>query len=323
SIADVTARQILDSRGNPTVEVDVLLESGAVGRAAIPSGASTGVHEAVELRDGGGAWGGKGVTQAVANVRGELRDAVLGTDAGEQELIDRRLCELDGTPNKGRLGANAILGVSLAVAKAAAADAGVSLFVYLGGPTATTVPVPMLNVINGGAHAANSIDLQEFMVVPVGADSFSEGLRIGVEVYHALKQVLGARGLATGVGDERGCDRGDPRGGGAGRPPRPRRDRARPRDERGLPRRPLSLRRPRPRLGGAAGVLERHRRRVPGRLDRGRLRGGRLGRVVGADARARRPRPARRRRRLRHQPGAAAARNRPRRRQLDPRQGES
>jgi len=204
SIADVTARQILDSRGNPTVEVDVLLESGAVGRAAIPSGASTGVHEAVELRDGGGAWGGKGVTQAVANVRGELRDAVLGTDAGEQELIDRRLCELDGTPNKGRLGANAILGVSLAVAKAAAADAGVSLFVYLGGPTATTVPVPMLNVINGGAHAANSIDLQEFMVVPVGADSFSEGLRIGVEVYHALKQVLGARGLATGVGDEGG-----------------------------------------------------------------------------------------------------------------------
>ena len=203
-IADVLARQILDSRGNPTVEVDVLLESGAVGRAAVPSGASTGVHEAVELRDGGGEWGGKGVANAVANVRGELRDAVLGTDAGEQELLDRRMTELDGTPNKGRLGANAILGVSLGVAKAAAAEAGESLFTYLGGPSAATLPVPMMNVINGGVHAANSIDLQEFMVVPVGAESFSEGLRIGAEVYHALKKVLSDRGLATGVGDEGG-----------------------------------------------------------------------------------------------------------------------
>jgi enolase len=204
SIAHVNARQILDSRGNPTVEVDVLLESGAIGRAAVPSGASTGVHEAVELRDGGSEYGGKAVTKAVANVTGEIRGAVVGLDATEQEELDRVLIELDGTPNKGRLGANAILGVSLAAAKAAAADAGESLYSYLGGPGATTLPVPMMNVINGGVHAANSIDLQEFMVVPVGADSFRDALRIGAEVYHALKKVLGDRGLATGVGDEGG-----------------------------------------------------------------------------------------------------------------------
>jgi enolase len=203
-IADVQARQIFDSRGNPTVEVDVRLESGAVGRAAVPSGASTGVHEAVELRDGGPAYGGKGVTQAVANAQGEIRDAVLGMEATEQDALDRRLIELDGTPNKGRLGANAILGVSLAAAKAAAADAEQPLFRYLGGDGAATLPVPMLNVINGGVHAANSIDLQEFMLVPVGADSFAEALRIGAEVYHALKKVLDERGLATGVGDEGG-----------------------------------------------------------------------------------------------------------------------
>jgi enolase len=203
-IADVQARQIIDSRGNPTVEVDVRLESGAVGRAAVPSGASTGVHEAVELRDGGPAYGGKGVTQAVANVQGEIRDAVLGMEATEQDALDRRLIELDGTPNKGRLGANAILGVSLAAAKAAAADAEQPLFRHLGGDGAATLPVPMLNVINGGVHAANSIDLQEFMLVPVGADSFAEALRIGAEVYHALKKVLDERGLATGVGDEGG-----------------------------------------------------------------------------------------------------------------------
>ena len=203
-IADVRARQIFDSRGNPTVEVDVLLESGAVGRAAVPSGASTGVHEAVELRDGGDAYGGKGVTKAVANANGELRGAVLGLESTEQEALDRALVELDGTPNKGRLGANAILGVSLAVAKAAAADAEQPLFRYLGGDDAVTLPVPMLNVINGGVHAANSIDLQEFMVVPLDAGSFAEALRIGAEVYHALKKVLGDRGLATGVGDEGG-----------------------------------------------------------------------------------------------------------------------
>jgi enolase len=203
-IADVRARQILDSRGNPTIEVDVQLESGAVGRAAVPSGASTGAHEAVELRDGGAAYGGKAVLNAVANVNGELRDAVVGLEATEQEALDARLIEVDGTPNKGRLGANAILGVSLAAAKAAADDAGTPLFHYLGGDDATTLPVPMLNVINGGAHAANSIDLQEFMVVPVGADTFADALRIGAEVYHALKSVLGERGLATGVGDEGG-----------------------------------------------------------------------------------------------------------------------
>jgi len=203
-IADVLARQILDSRGNPTVEVDVRLASGAVGRAAVPSGASTGVHEAVELRDGGDAYGGKGVTKAVANAAGEIAAAVRGMDATEQELLDRRLIELDGTANKGRLGANAILGVSLAAAKAAAANAGQPLFRYLGGDGAATLPVPMLNVINGGVHAANSIDFQEFMLVPVGADSFAEALRIGAETYHALQKVLKEQSLATAIGDEGG-----------------------------------------------------------------------------------------------------------------------
>jgi enolase len=205
TIADVRARQILDSRGNPTVEVDVLLASGALGRAAVPSGASTGVHEAVELRDGAaGAWGRKGVSNAVANVNVDLREAVVGMDARDQQAVDRTMIDLDGTANKGRLGANAILGVSLATAKAAAADAGVALFRHLGGAAATRLPVPMMNVINGGAHATNSIDLQEFMVVPVGADRFSDGLRIGAEVYHELKKVLIERGLSTGVGDEGG-----------------------------------------------------------------------------------------------------------------------
>jgi enolase len=200
----VHARQILDSRGNPTIEVDVRLESGAVGRAAVPSGASTGLHEAVELRDGAGAYGGKGVTQAVANVNGEIAAAVRDVDPNDQAHLDRTLIELDGTPNKGRLGANAILGVSLAVAKAAAAAAGKPLYEWLHGDGEYVLPVPMMNVINGGAHAANSIDLQEFMVVPVGADSFAEALQVGAEVYHALKKVLGDRGLATGVGDEGG-----------------------------------------------------------------------------------------------------------------------
>ncbi len=203
AIAEVDARQILDSRGNPTVEVEVRLESGALGRAAVPSGASTGEHEAVELRDGGPAYGGKGVMTAVANVRGEIAAALRGRDAREQALVDGALIELDGTPNKGRLGANAILGASLAVAKAAAVDAGQPLYRYLR-TDSNVLPVPMLNVINGGAHAANSIDLQEFMVVPAGAPTFAEALRIGAEVYHALKKVLSGRGLATGVGDEGG-----------------------------------------------------------------------------------------------------------------------
>ena len=204
-VARVQARQLLDSRGNPTLEVDVRLASGAFGRAAVPSGASTGEHEAVELRDGDPtAYLGKGVSTAVGHVNGEIADAVLGRDAADQRGLDEALVELDGTTTKSRLGANAILGCSLAVAKAAAADAGQPLYRWLGGNGARTLPVPMLNVINGGAHADNRLDLQEFMVVPAGADSFSEALRIGTEVYHHLKSVLRERGLATGVGDEGG-----------------------------------------------------------------------------------------------------------------------
>jgi len=201
----VHARQILDSRGNPTLEVEVTLESGAGGRAAVPSGASTGQFEAVELRDGDkSVYGGKSVLQAVRNVEGEIAQAVRGLDADDQRTLDKALIELDGTKNKSRLGANAILGVSLAAAKAAASNAGASLFRWVGGDGAHVLPVPMMNVINGGAHAQNSLDLQEFMVVPAGADTFAEGLRIGAEVFHALKNVLHERGLATGVGDEGG-----------------------------------------------------------------------------------------------------------------------
>jgi enolase 1/2/3 len=203
-IVEIHGRQVLDSRGNPTVEVDVRLESGAFGRAAVPSGASTGVHEAVEVRDGGSAWGGKGVTRAVASVNGEIAGRLAGFDARDQVGLDGALIELDGTPNKSRLGANAILGVSLATAKACAAAEGVPLYRHLGGEEARTLPVPMMNVINGGLHAANSIDLQEFMIVPVGASSFAEALQIGSEVYHALRTVLHERGLATAIGDEGG-----------------------------------------------------------------------------------------------------------------------
>jgi enolase len=205
AIASVTARQILDSRGNPTVEVDVELESGAFGRAAVPSGASTGQFEAVELRDGDdGAWLGKGVASAVRNVVEDIAPDLVGADAGDQRAVDSTLIALDGTPNKGRLGANAILGCSLAVAKAAAAHAGVSLYRWIGGTNAHVLPVPMLNVVNGGAHAQNSLDLQEFMIVPAGAASLSDALRIAAEVFHTLKNVLHERGLATGVGDEGG-----------------------------------------------------------------------------------------------------------------------
>jgi enolase len=204
AIERIHARQILDSRGNPTVEVDVVLKSGAAGRAAVPSGASTGEFEAVELRDGGDRWAGKGVSRAVENVNVELAGAVRGIDPADQEALDRAMVELDGTPNKGRLGANAILGVSLAAAKAAAAEAGLPLWRYLGGDAAHVLPVPMMNVLNGGAHADNAVDFQEFMVVPVGASGFSEGLRTGVEVFHALKRTLHDRGLSTAVGDEGG-----------------------------------------------------------------------------------------------------------------------
>jgi enolase 1/2/3 len=204
-IEGVHARQILDSRGNPTVEVEVVLGSGAKGRAAVPSGASTGKFEAVELRDGDErSYRGKSVLTAVRNVETEIATAVAGLDAEDQRGLDTALIELDGTKNKSRLGANAILGVSLATAKAAADNAGVSLFRWVGGVGAHVLPVPMMNVINGGAHAQNSLDLQEFMVVPAGAESFSEGLRIGTETFHALKDVLHERGLATGVGDEGG-----------------------------------------------------------------------------------------------------------------------
>jgi enolase len=200
----VHARQVLDSRGNPTVEVELVLRSGAAGRAAVPSGASTGEFEATELRDGADAYGGKGVTKAVANVNGEIAEAVHGRDATDQQGLDRALIDLDGTPNKSRLGANAILGVSLAAAHAAAAEEGQPLWRYLGGDAAHVLPVPMMNVLNGGAHADNSVDFQEFMVVPSGAPSFSEGLRMGAEVFHALKKTLHDRGLGGGVGDEGG-----------------------------------------------------------------------------------------------------------------------
>jgi enolase len=204
-IVDVRARQILDSRGNPTVEVDVELESGVVGRAAVPSGASTGKFEAMELRDGDpAAWLGKSVGRAGENVRAEIAAAVQGMDAGDQAGVDSALVMLDGTENKARLGANAVLGVSLAVAKAAAADAGVPLYRWVGGAEAHVLPVPMLNVVNGGAHARNSLDLQEFMIVPGGAETFSEGLRIAVETFHTLKALLDDRGLSTAVGDEGG-----------------------------------------------------------------------------------------------------------------------
>ena len=204
AIVHLHARQVLDSRGNPTVEVEVGLDSGAFGAAAVPSGASTGEHEAVELRDGGDAWLGKGVTRAVAHVNGEIAGRIAGMDAREQREIDLAMIELDGTPTKARLGANAILGVSLAVAKAAAAEAEVPLYRWIGGTNAHVLPVPMMNVINGGAHAQNSLDFQEFMLVPAGADTFSEALRVGVECYHSLKALLTERGLSTSVGDEGG-----------------------------------------------------------------------------------------------------------------------
>jgi enolase len=201
----VRALQILDSRGNPTIEVDIALESGAVGRAAVPSGASTGRFEAVELRDGDkNVYGGKGVLQAVEHVGGEIAFALAGRDPGDQRAIDQLLIQLDGTDNKGRLGANAILGCSLAAAKAAAADAGVPLYRWIGGEDAHVLPVPMMNVVNGGAHAQNTLDLQEFMVVPAGAESFAEALEIGAETFHALRDLLHERGLATAVGDEGG-----------------------------------------------------------------------------------------------------------------------
>ncbi len=226
-ILGVFGRQILDSRGNPTVEVEVELASGALGRAAVPSGASTGSFEAVELRDGGEAYGGKGVLKAVEHVNGEIADALVGMDAVDQREIDLLLIETDGTPNKGRLGANAILGTSLAVAKAAAEALGLPLYRYLGGANAHVLPVPMMNILNGGKHADNNVDLQEFMIVPVGAASYTDGLRMSVEVFHSLKKVLSGRGLCdvggrrgrlrAQPGQQRGRHQGDPGVGGEGR----------------------------------------------------------------------------------------------------------
>jgi enolase len=204
AIIDIIGREILDSRGNPTVEVDVVLEDGAFGRAAVPSGASTGAHEAVELRDGGERYKGKGVLNAVAAVNGEIFDAIGGMDAAEQIAIDRAMCALDGTPNKARIGANAILGVSLAVAKAQAESQGQPLFRYVGGPSARLLPVPMMNIVNGGQHADNPIDIQEFMIVPVAAANFADAVRMGSEVFHTLKAELKAAGHNTNVGDEGG-----------------------------------------------------------------------------------------------------------------------
>ena len=205
AIVDVIAREILDSRGNPTVEVDVLLESGVIGRAAVPSGASTGSKEAMELRDGDKSrYNGKGVLQAVENVNTEICEAIIGLDAEEQSFIDKTLLDLDGTENKSRLGANAILAVSMAVAKAAAEESGLPLYRYLGGAGPMQLPVPMMNIINGGAHANNNIDMQEFMIIPVGASSFREALRCGAEVFHALKKILDGQGMTTTVGDEGG-----------------------------------------------------------------------------------------------------------------------
>jgi enolase 1/2/3 len=204
AIEQLAARQVFDSRGNPTIEVELVLAGGARGRAAIPSGASTGEFEATELRDGGSAYGGKGVTRAVANVNGEIARELIGSDGSDQQALDRRLIELDGTANKSRLGANAVLGVSLAAAHATAAARGVPLWRHLGGEAASILPVPMMNVLNGGAHADNSVDFQEFMIVPAGAQSFGECMRIGTEVYHQLKATLHARRLATAVGDEGG-----------------------------------------------------------------------------------------------------------------------
>jgi len=204
AILDLTAREILDSRGNPTVEVDCLLEDGSFGRAAVPSGASTGAHEAVELRDGGSRYLGKGVTKAVEAVNNEIHAALAGMDADNQRTIDQMMRDLDGTQNKGRVGANAILGVSLAVAKAASDAAGLPVYRYVGGANAHSLPVPMMNIINGGEHADNPIDFQEFMIMPVGADTFSEGLRMGVEIFHTLKKELSSQGHNTNVGDEGG-----------------------------------------------------------------------------------------------------------------------
>ena len=336
-IARVHARQILDSRGGPTVEVEVGLASGVVGRAAVPSGASTGAFEALELRDGDASvYGGKGVMKAVANVEDELAGVLVGKDASQQAVIDRTMIEFDGTPNKERLGANAILGCSLAVAQAAAADAGLPLYRYLGGARAHRLPVPLMNILNGGVHADNSVDLQEFMVAPLGARTFADALRMGAEVYAALKTVLRGRGLATGVGDEGGFapDLASNQDAlevimeaiaAAGYTPGEEialaldpattelyRDGAYHLEGEG---RTLSSEEMVGYLGGPV-------RALPDHLHRGRHGRGGLGRLGRADDGARRPHPARRRRPLRHQQPAPREGHRAGCGERDPHQGE-
>ncbi len=334
SIEGIFARQILDSRGNPTIEVEVVLDDGSLGRAAVPSGASTGKFEAVELRDGGEEYGGKGVTKAVQAVVDEIQPELLGYDADDQRMVDQDMIDLDRTPDKSRLGANSIVGVSLAVARAAAESSGLPLFRYLGGPNAHLLPVPMMNILNGGAHADTNVDIQEFMIAPLGASTFSEAVRWGAETYHALKAVLKQHGLNTGVGDEGGFapDLEHNRAaldliveaiGKAGLTPG--RDVGAGDRRRGeqLPgRRPLRVR-------GRCQVRSRddqHLRAVAGRLsarlDRGPAGRGGLGGLAGADRRARRARPDRRRRHLRHEPGADPARHQREGRQLAAGQGQ-
>jgi enolase len=303
-IEQVAAREILDSRGNPTVEVEVALIDGTIARAAVPSGASTGEHEAVELRDGGSRYGGKGVQKAVEAVLDEIAPTVIGISADDQRLVDQALVDLDGTPGKSRLGANAILGVSLAVAKAAAESADLPLFRYLGGPNAHILPVPMMNILNGGAHADTGVDVQEFMVAPIGAPSFKEALRWGAEVYHALKAVLKKQGLNTGLGDEGGfapdvagtraaldliCSAIESAGFTPG----------------GDIALALDVAATEFFTKGSGYSFEKQDRRLPAGIHRGSAGRGRLGRLGGADGRDRGPRSDRRRRSFRHQPGAA------------------
>ena len=336
AIATIIGREILDSRGNPTVEVDVVLDDGHHGRAAVPSGASTGAHEAHELRDGGARYGGKGVKKAVEAVNDEIRKALSGVDAADQRALDQRLRDLDGTENKKRLGANALLGVSLATAKAEANAQGLPLYRYVGGEGATLLPVPMMNIVNGGAHADNPIDFQEFMIVPVGAASIAEAVRMGAEIFHALRKALKSAGHNTAVGDEGGFAPN------LGSTPQAldfvmaaiREAGYSPGDDvylaldvaatelfdngryalKGENRTPD--RRPDHRL------LRRARRELPDLLHRRRHERGRLGRLAGTDRGARRPRSARRRRSLRHQCRAAQAGHRPGHRQRHPGQGQ-
>ena len=327
-ITDVYAREILDSRGNPTVEVEVVLDDGSFGRAAVPSGASTGAFEAVELRDAESArYLGKGVLTAVENVNGAIAEEIVGLDATDQRSIDSALIELDGTPNKGKLGANAILGVSLAAARAAAESTELTLYSYVGGANAHVLPVPMMNILNGGAHADNNVDLQEFMIMPVGASTFAEGLRWCAEIYHTLKKVLQERGLATAVGDEGGfapnLESNEAALGiiveailhGRLHARRAGSHRAGPGIDRVLRRRARRLRArrrgPRAHERADGRLLGRPGRPLPDHQHRGRHGRGRLGRLEAADRAPRQADPARGRRPVRHQhraPGARASR---------------